>query len=88
MLLMGSFILVSLETWLRWKSGEPDQTSTRLNCSHSETSYAVSCLKKIRKLNQHIYPVIKLMQNAPQAFLTPNFLRLYTVGLTPARATP
>src|SRR2546430_3591644 len=36
-----------------------DRKSTRLNSSHSQISYAVFCLKKKKKISQHMLPVTR-----------------------------
>src|SRR6266496_5864753 len=37
------------------RPGRGDRKSTRLNSSHVESSYAVFCLKKKKKINKHFF---------------------------------
>src|SRR3712207_6998658 len=39
--------------------GKLDRKSTRLNSSHANISYAVFCLKKKKKINQHYHKVFE-----------------------------
>src|SRR5437588_9710621 len=42
-----------LAEWVRGLDEPSDRKSTRLNSSHTVTSYAVFCLKKKKQYNQH-----------------------------------
>ena len=41
-----------------FKKGIPDRKSTRLNSSHKPTSYAVFCLKKKRRTEEHTSEIL------------------------------
>src|SRR3712207_7748455 len=44
-----------LDQVMTLEEGARDRKSTRLNSSHANISYAVFCLKKKKKINQHIH---------------------------------
>src|SRR3712207_6950813 len=46
-----------------WVKGVIDRKSTRLNSSHANISYAVFCLKKKKKIADHLYLVTLLCYN-------------------------
>src|SRR2546430_5270253 len=77
-------VVASIDTYLRYAealgitSTVADRKSTRLNSSHSQISYAVFCLKKKKKINEHYSDnALNLGVDLPTA---PSSLRIVPCG--------